>query len=303
MPCPPSRSFIRARVFVLCASLCVGFCSYRVAQAQPDVAFIAFTKGSRIIGSSNSGKLMPAASSIKMAILLAYFTEFQDRLDDPVDIEYLFDPGKAHPALLHLSDTSRSKIHRDLQGKTVREIGWIMIQFAAKSGGGKFSNHTYNAASNVAIAELGGPKEATRKIRALHRRFEKIEVNRYMLASREEVDNVAAPSALASVFHILHYGRINGLSPVAQTAAREISFVRTYSSGAKLYAKGGNLRSDPVTIVRCGLYLGSDGRPMSYAIMASQPVGKGEDAEKVHEELSDLTLKLYERAVASRPCR
>ncbi len=193
----------------------------------------------------------PSASAIKPAILVEFFDARSEGLDRPLPGARAILSDPEHPAVVHFSEAVRAEIVKELADATVRQIGRIMIH------GEGVSNAVYNAATNLAIADLGGPAEVTRRIRARGPDREGLAVRRYMLASRTATgDNQADARGLAVTMVDLAGGSTpNGrLAEATRRAVREALFLETSPDRGRHYFKSGALNSDPPVRIRSGWY-------------------------------------------------
>lgn len=249
-------------------------------------------KGKLVFG-INEIEEMPAASSIKALILFELLDKYRTSSDRTVaEIPAILRNAK-HPAMAHFSPESKQKIQRSLENVTVEDLGKILVD-SSDSNGRKYSNSVYNAASNIAIALLGGPESCTQLIHDRHKSLDGIFVRRYMLAKRSAGDNTATPRSLASFYYLVFNSeakKINSTNAVL-SKTQEILHATTYSSGNILFAKGGTLYSDPVTNVRSGRYATSN-NAMNYAILTNQPLLTPNTARAQYEVLSTLSLNIY----------
>ena len=267
-----------------------------ILQTIPDdtvIGLVVLDDQGKVVYQHNSRRELPAASSIKSILLLELFAQYAEELDrQPRDEIAAIVQNRKHPAIAHFPETSKQEIAAQLSGVSIRQLGSILIDSKDRSGK-PYSNLVYNAAANVAIALLGGPAAATAQMQQRHDAFQGAHLRRYMLARRNVTgDNTATPLALATLFQTT----VNKTPPdlKAQTVKEvtDILHARDYPNGARLYAKGGTLYSDPVTQVRSGQF--SNGQmTMNYAIMASQKLRSKTSGKQQHETLKRLTLDLY----------
>ena len=235
---------------------------------------------------------MPVASAIKSAILLEFFSKYRHDLSaTPKEAPKILSDPK-HPALAHFSVREKKEIATALAGASVKRLGHIMIDRHDESGS-KYSSVTYNAATNLAIALLGGPAETTQAIHTRDPAFAGITVNRYMLADRKTTgDNTATPLALASLHQKISSRQLTTYPDNALDAVRQILHTRDFPKGATLYSKGGSLTSDPVTRVQAGWYQAGS-TTMPFAIMAAQPLHSPAQGKSQYRVLADLTQTTY----------
>jgi hypothetical protein len=243
-------------------------------------------------------RAMPAASVIKTAVLIELFAAHAGQLDEPLGpaADAVLTDDK-HPAMAPFSAAQRSEIRAALTGATARTTGAIVM------GSRKASNAVYNAAANLAIALLGGPAEATAKIRARDPRFGGIAVGRYMLAARPPADNIATPAALAAVLAAVATGQIPGLDATTAAAAAQVMMQSTDRALGVHRHKEGNLDSDPMVVVKTGFYLRGSGKPpLVYVVgaaLAGKPTGTRDAAHRRLEQLTDA-IQARLRAAADR---
>lgn len=210
----------------------------------------------------------PAASSIKTAYLVEFFSDRADALDEPVPgaMDVVGDPD--HPAIVHFDADTQAEIQENLETATARTVGRHMIR------GTGVSNPVYNAAANLVTAFLGGPPELTSRIQARHPDYAGIDSRRYMLAARDVTgDNTATAGSLAAVLSAVARGDVPGVSAETHEAMRDILFLEDTGDGRHFY-KGGSLNSNPITRVLSGYYAVPGepaGRELVYAFMAEIP--------------------------------
>lgn len=252
-----------------------------------------------VLYEESPGTPRPAASSIKTAYLVEFFSDRSDMLDEPV-------PGAAdivgnpeHPAIVHFDADTQAEIREHLETATARTVGRHMIR------GTGVSNPVYNAAANLVTAFLGGPPALTDRIQARHPDFAGIDSRRYMLAARDVTgDNTATAGGLAAVLAAIARGEVPGVSAETHEAMREILFLEDTGDGPHFY-KGGSLNSSPVTRVLSGYYAVPGepaGRKLVYAFMAEVPgpgnVAPGDlEAGDAGRRLQDYLESLREAAL------
>lgn len=243
-------------------------------------------------------RAMPAASVVKTALLIELFAAHAGHLDEPLGpaADAILADDR-HPALAPFSAAQRPEVRAGLRGATVRTVGAIMM------GSRKASNAVYNAAASLAIASLGGPAEATAKIRARDPRFGGVVVGRYMLAARTPSDNVATPAALAAVLAALATGQVPGLDAATASAAVQAMMQSADPALGVHRHKEGNLDSDPMVVIKTGFYLrGSGEPPLIYVVgaaLAGKPTGGRDAARRRLDQLTDA-VQARLRAAAGR---
>ena len=236
--------------------------------------------------------VMPVASAIKPAILLELFARYSQTLSfSPAEAAMILtDP--THPAFVHFSDATKKEIVADLSDATIKRLGWIMIDKRDEVGR-KYSSASYNGATNLAIALLGGPTETTRAIHAREASFHGMTVNRYMLADRMITgDNTSTPQALASLHHKISSRQLANLTVEVRDEIDRILHTRDFPDGTKLHSKGGSLHSDPVTRVQAGSFQAGQ-HTMNFSIMCSQPLHSSESGNSQYSVLADLAKSTY----------
>jgi len=229
-------------------------------------------------------RTIPAASVVKTAILIELFAVHAGHLDDPLGAaaDAVLGDDK-HPAMTPFSAAQRGEIRGALRGATVRTVGAIMM------GSQKASNAVYNAAANLAIAALGGPADATAKIRARDAAFAGIVVGRYMLAARTASDNAATPASLAAVLAAIATGKLAGVDPATIAAMADVMMHGKDALGVH-HHKEGNLDSDPMVCIKTGYYARADGQPpVVYVVGAALSAKPGTSRDAAHRRLDKLT--------------
>ena len=258
------------------------------------VGMVALDREGRVVIQQNAERELPTASSIKPLLLIELFVRYADELDRAGrdDIQEIV-TRREHPAVAHFGDEDRALIAEELAKVSIKQLGKIMIDSEDQQGK-QYANVVYNAASNVAIALLGGPVEATRLIHRRDPAFRVVHLRRYMLADRKVTgDNTATPMALATYFRLVLRRKVAGVEPAILDEVAAILHADDYDDGGKLYAKGGTLQTDPVTRVRAGQYqLGE--RRLSYAIFASQRLESPDTGKTQFDALSKLTREIFE---------
>jgi len=243
---------------------------------------------------------LPAASVVKTAILIELFAAHAGHLDDPLGAaaDTILADDK-HPAMAPFSAAQRDEVRAGLHGTTVRTVGAIMM------GSQRASNTVYNAAANLAIASLGGPPEATKKIHARDATFAGVAVRRYMLASRTATgDNAAIPASLAAVLASIATAKVPGDVDTATVEAMAQAMMQAKDSALGVHRhKEGNLDNDPMVCLKTGFYMRGKGKPpLVYVVgaaLSAKPAGKRDDAHRRLDKMTDAVLALL-RAAARR---
>ena len=216
----------------------------------------------------SAGVPRPAASSIKAAYLVEFFSDRAETLDESVPGAAQVVGDSEHPAITHFDPETQAEIREHLETANARTVGHHMIR------GTGVSNAVYNAAANLVTAFLGGPSELTGRIHARHPDFSGIHSRRYMLAARDVTgDNEVTAASLTAVLAAMARGDVPGVSAETHDAMRDILFLEETSDGRHFF-KGGSLNSNPITRVLSGYWEKSgepEGRQLVYTFMAELP--------------------------------
>ncbi len=201
--------------------------------------------------------VIPAAGSVKAALLIEFFAKFADQLDVPFELTESVLLDRDSPAIQYFHSKTLRGIRDDLVGLSAREIGEAMINKSHVS-----SSASYNAAANVVILALGGPANATQKIRDRHAGVHKLTISRYMLADRHEVgDNVTTLNDLAAIQRSL------AMRDVPDVDARTLESIRSVLDIDADDGKGESSSPDPQAHIAAG-WLQRDDEILVYAIAA-----------------------------------
>jgi len=207
----------------------------------------------------------PTASAIKTFYLVELYARFAGALDRPLPGVDAALADDAHPAIGHFTPEQRAEVRRELTGATVRHVGLVMM------GSAPASNIVYNAAANLVTVALGGPDALTAAIRRRDPAFATVAARRYMLRNRRERgDNEAAARALAVLYQRLASRRLAGIDAASMDAVHTTLRRQDDPALGRHYDKGGDLDSDPLTMVRAGWY-GTAKGPLVYVVMTMQP--------------------------------
>jgi len=277
------RVALESRLAGLDPKVRVGITAFRVADQEDAAGPGAFAK--------NADAVLPTASAIKTAIMIELFAKFHDALDvPPPSLDAIL--ADDHPAVAHFEPKPRAEIREGLSGSGVRRIGRVML------GSEEAPNHVYNAASNVAIALLGGPEETTRLIHERDPAFGSIQVRRYMLTDRTvRGDNEATAEGLAAVLRRLASRTIPGLDPAAVEACRMAVEIADDPARGRRFFKDGALDSTPITRVATGWYEPADGPPIVYAVMLAQDAPGAASTAETAAKLAATVGELAKAAV------
>lgn len=193
----------------------------------------------------NTQQIMPAASAIKSAILIEFFDLKLSSLDSPFIEASDIIGNSDSPAISHFNGELIESIQSELKGLTARELAQAMIHKKHVQ-----SNAAYNAATNVVIEYLGGPKVVTKLIHNRISGSQGIVVDRYMLADRQENgDNLLTAESLAAVLRFIAGNNSNN---ELLTSVSDVLWLETDKSGASHYYKGGSLSSTPQVRIKAG---------------------------------------------------
>ena len=212
--------------------------AYRTAHyPETRVAFWAESMRHGLVCRS-AEEVWPAASGVKVFILLAAYRDFGDRWDStPPELESILglEEGYDQP-LRHFSASDRNRISRELRGMSYAELAYSMMG----NNQDRIGNSAYNAAANVLIFLLGGDSGGcTESIRGLDPEFDSVRIGRYMLEGRTpENDNVCSLEDLVVACKMVFEDK-DGYSTLAE------SFQRFTYEGCYHYQKHGHLSSRP----------------------------------------------------------
>jgi len=214
------------------------------ARNHPETT-VAFWAESSVNGCVFSGEdtVLPVASMIKTFILVCAYLEFRDDWDEvPPELNAVlsYEEGYREP-LEMFGSSARQEVRNRLGNMTYGDLaGSMMGRNQAEIG-----NNSYNAAANVLIFLLGGPRECTERIRSIHSDFSSVRVGRYMLAARTgENENHATVRSLATVCRIICSQQIPGLD--APDYQRITSCMQRITVGGhNCYQKHGHLSEAP----------------------------------------------------------
>lgn len=233
----------------------------------------------------------PAASAIKSAYLVEFFSDRAGALDEPVPGAGEILATTSHPAIVMWDPETQAEIRDRLETADARTVGQRMVR------GTGVSISVHNAAANLVAAFLGGPRELTRRIQARHPEFAGIHSRRYMAAARDVTgDNEATAASLAAVLAAIARGRVPRMSGDTHDEIRDALFLDEDGANNRHYYKGGSLYSNPVTHVQSGYWedpSAPEGAQLVYVFMAEHP-GRG---RALYERVRDHMYALRRAAV------
>jgi hypothetical protein len=210
------------------------------ARNHPETT-VAFWVESSVNGCVFSGEdtALPVASMIKTFILVSAYLEFREDWDEvPPELNAVlsYEEGYREP-LEVFGSSARQEVRNRLGNMTYGDLARSMMG----RNQAEIGNNAYNAAANVLIFMLGGPRECTERIRSIHSDFNSVRVGRYMLASRtNENENQATVRSLATVCRIICSQQIPGLEAVDYQRITSC-MQRVTVSGHNCYQKHGHL--------------------------------------------------------------
>ena len=220
-----------------------------------DLGLAVFVEGEGPVYSRDSDRLFPAASSMKSFVALDFLARYPDRLNKvPLDLSSLLIFGR-HPAFFGFSKEEMDVVRGRLTGKTYLELAQIMM------GHTNDSNMVYNAACNVLMVELGGPRAIQTHLAQLDSAFSGLDFNRYMYQWNGDGDNRATPAALARLYSMLSRGDLPGLKDMQVSQLRSL-----LQREDRRFEKAGTLYPKPMARIHAGFDDRGD-RDLVYAVM------------------------------------
>jgi len=241
--------------------------------------------------------IMPAASAIKTVILIEFFSEKADVLDEPfIELNTLLDNPDAQ-AIAHFSPEKQKAARTELRDLTPRQLAEAMLHKQHIE-----TNVAYNAAANVIIEYLGGPQALSERI---HRRFpqaQDLKIARYMLADRQKNDdNLLSADALAVVLAAL----ANASPPdKLGTEVRTVMWLETDDVRGEHYYKGGSLSSMPQVRIEAGWWE-KDCTASIYVVIAANPLktGNAPNYDKLRANLAQLSKQVQDTGIDIRDAK
>jgi hypothetical protein len=263
---------------------------------------VAFWAESSIYGSvfSNEDEIRPAASTIKVFILIAAYLEYRDvwnEVPDELPPILRSEPGYQEP-LGMLSTTAREDVRNTLWSMTYRELSESMMGINQNSLG----NDAYNAACNVLVFLLGGDTGGcTEKIQAIHSEFSSVRIGRYMLETRTaDNDNECSMRSLAAACRMVCTRSIPDLTPDEQQEIVDC-FQNSSFHGLDCYQKHGHLFSSPSVNAWVG-WFEAEGEYFLYGVNVLHPDCTS-DADEGADHYCDLLKdRLYLLSALQQNC-
>lgn len=208
-------------------------------------------------------EVWPAASTIKVFILIAAYLEFGDVWDQvPDDLGSLLDGDIESPECLRMYDSdSRSVIRSHLSGMSYSDLALSMMGVNQNQIG----NSAYNAAANILIHELGGPAACTDRIRSICAEFQSVRVGRYMLVERTPAnDNICSMRSLAAACRMIASSSTPGITEEGHGEIRDC-FQRSDFMRCSVFEKHGHLSTAPSLSAWIG-WIEKDSMPFIYGV-------------------------------------
>lgn len=238
-----------------------------------ELGILVVIEGQGVVASRAPTTPRSTASAIKTAIAVDLLSVRGDLLDTvPAGIDPLLRPG-THPAFRGFAPDELARARAQLAGRTYRELARIMM------GRTDAGNAVYNAACNIIMIKLGGPKAIRDRLHGLDPAFRGLDINRYMQSWNGDGDNTATPQALVTLYRMTASGDVPGLDPAGIDTLR--AFLRRDGDGpGMVYEKIGTLYPEPMVRVHAG-YLHRDSGTLVYAVMGEiRKTGPGDVAER-----------------------
>ncbi len=241
----------------------------------------------------DASSVRPAASAIKSAILIEFFSEQIESLDQPFAALSDIIDSQESVAIRHFDAEQQAAARAELRDLTARQLAEAMIHKEHIE-----SNAAYNAAANVIIEYLGGPMALTERIRQRFVHADGLQIARYMLADRQEnADNLLTADSLASILQYLAVGTANDK---LRAAVRNVLLLETDATRGDHYYKGGTLTSAPQVRIEAGWW-DDRGAACVYVVIATHPVATGEvDFDVLRSNLGDLSRQIQDAGIRIR---
>ncbi len=242
----------------------------------------------------NADVVRPAASAIKTAVLVEFFSEQLDSLDQPFGALATILNSSDGAAIRHFNLEKQAAARNELRDLTARQLAEAMISKKHVE-----TNAAYNATANVIIEYLGGPAVVSER---LHRRFPQadgLKVARYMLADRQQNDdNLLTAESLATVLRYLAGDTAND---DLRESARAVLLLETDEDRGVHYYKGGTLSSNPPVRIEAGWW-DSQGAACIYVVIATRfsDAGGTENFDGLRSKLGELSQLVQRSGIRIR---
>lgn len=233
--------------------------------------------------SHNAKAIMPAASAIKTAILIEFFSDKIETLDVPfAELAAILDNPDSQ-AIAHFTPEKQEAARAELKGLTARQLAEAMIHKQHVQ-----SNAAYNAAANVIMEYFGGPQALTERIHRRYPQAQELTLARYMLADRQKNDdNLLNAFSLAMVLGEL----ANTTQPdMLRSEIRTVLWLEKDDIRGDHYYKGGSLSSMPQVRIEAGWWE-KNCRASVYVVIAHNPITASSkpDYDEVRTNLKHLS--------------
>ncbi len=240
----------------------------------------------------NADTLRPAASAIKTAILIEFFSEQANSLDMPfTELNGMID-NPLNPAISHFDLSQQAAVRSELRGLTARQLAEAMIHKKHIE-----TNAAYNAAANVIIEYLGGPAKLTERVRHRFPRADGLQIARYMLADRQKnTDNLLTAESLSLLLIFLAK---NTTDDALRDASRAVLLLERDVSRGDHYYKGGTLTSEPQVRIEAGWW-DHNGGACIYVVIATRPVSGEKDFDEIRANLGELSKIVQDAGIHIR---
>ncbi len=240
----------------------------------------------------NADIVRPAASAIKTAILIEFFSEQINSLDMPFpELNGILD-NPLSPAIGHFDLEQQAAARSELRGLTARQLAEAMIHKEHIE-----TNAAYNAAANVIIEYLGGPTTLTERVRRRFPHADGLQIARYMLADRQKnADNLLTAESLSIVLSFLAQTTTD--EPM-RDAARAVLLLEKDASRGDHFYKGGTLTSEPQVRIEAGWW-DHQGVACVYVVIATRPVKGEKDFDEVRTSLGELSKIVQDTGIRIR---
>lgn len=243
-----------------------------------EVGLDVIVEGEGPLASRAAGTPRPAASAIKTAIALVLLANPATALNEkPAGVELLLCAG-AHPAFRGFSTGELRRARAELVDKSHLELARVMM------GRTDAPNDVYNAACNILMIKLGGPRAIETRLHALDPAFRGFRIDHYMLTWNGDGDNRATPRALVALYRAIARGEIHGLDDERARLLRDLVRESGDGSPGSVYEKAGTLYPRPMARVHAG-YVERGERDLVFAVM-------GEAVETPDEPPADTFVRL-----------
>ncbi len=242
----------------------------------------------------NTDVVRPAASAIKTAILIEFFSKQIESLDLPFNAlgDIINSPESA--AIRHFGAEKQAAARDELRDLTARQLAEAMIHKEHIE-----TNAAYNAAANVIIEYLGGPAALTERVQRRFPRADGLQIARYMLADRRQNDdNLLTAESLAT---ILRYLALGTATNELRDSVRAVLLLETDETRGEHYYKGGTLTSEPPVRIEAGWWE-YQGTACVYVVIAtrSADASSTEDFDELRSNLGELSQLVQNAGIRIR---